>query len=243
MRKRRAGGAGDFDLFGDAVARPVPQVDAAPRSPDPGYPRVHAHSPSHVSDGRGAAPDGGLSDAIPGSSPEAAVSVATLTHTTKDVIEGAFLPLWVRGEVSDFKAHRNGHWYFCLRDAGAQIKCVMWSRDQRRVPAAPDDGMQVAVLGQLTVYPARGDLQFAAKAILAEGDGLWRKALEETTRRLEAEGLLAPERKRPLPRFRSGASRPSASRRRVVSSSALRHHPSPSAMIAFAANCRSPRAG
>ena len=74
----------------------------------------------------------------------------TLTQTAKDVIEGAFPPLWVRGEVSDFKAHRNGHWYFCLRDASAQIECVVWSRDQRGMPAPPDDGMQVVAFGRLT---------------------------------------------------------------------------------------------
>jgi exodeoxyribonuclease VII large subunit len=138
---------------------------------------------------------------IPGASPNSAVSVATLTQTTKDVLEGAFLPLWVRGEISDFKAHRNGHWYFCLRDASAQIRCVVWARDQRRIPAPPDEGMQVAALGQLTLYAARGDLQFSVKAMEAEGDGLWRKALELTRLRLEADGLLAAERKRPLPRF------------------------------------------
>ena len=142
-----------------------------------------------------------IEEQIPGASPASAVSVATLTQTTKDVLEGAFLPLWVRGEISDFKAHRNGHWYFCLRDASAQVKCVVWARDQRRIPAPPDEGMQVAALGQLTLYAARGDLQLSVKAIEAEGDGLWRKALEITRLRLEAEGLLAAERKRPLPRF------------------------------------------
>ena len=142
-----------------------------------------------------------IEEQIPGASPASAVSVATLTQTTKDVLEGAFLPLWVRGEISDFKAHRNGHWYFCLRDATAQIKCVVWARDQRRIPAAPDEGMQVTALGQLTLYAARGDLQLSVKAIEAEGDGLWRKALEITRLRLEGDGLLAAERKRPLPRF------------------------------------------
>ena len=87
-------------------------------------------------------------------------------------------PLWVRGEVSDFKAHRNGHWYFCLRDRTSQLKCVVWSRDQRGIPAAPDDGMQVTALGQLGVYAARGEMQFTVTRMEAEGDGLWRKALE-----------------------------------------------------------------
>ena len=136
---------------------------------------------------------------IPGESPAAAVPVTALTRIAKDVLEGAFTPLWVRGEVSDFKAHRNGHWYFCLRDESSQIRCVVWSRDRRRIPAAPDDGMQLSALGQLTVYTARGDMQLVVTAMEAAGDGLWRKALEEARARLQRDGLLAPERKRPLP--------------------------------------------
>jgi exodeoxyribonuclease VII large subunit len=142
-----------------------------------------------------------LDDGFPGETPQSAVSVGTLTQTAKDVLEGAFIPLWVRGEISDFKSHRNGHWYFCLRDSAAQIRCVIWRRDQRGVPAAPDDGMQVAAFGRLTVYPARGEMQFTVTRLEAEGDGLRRKALEITRARLDRDGLLAPERKRPLPRF------------------------------------------
>ncbi|HWH52156.1 MAG TPA: exodeoxyribonuclease VII large subunit [Gemmatimonadaceae bacterium] len=137
----------------------------------------------------------------PGESMRSAISVSMLTQTAKDVIEGAFIPLWVRGEVSDFKSHRNGHWYFCLRDGTAQIRSVVWKRDQRGIPASPDDGMQVVAFGRLTVYAARGEMQFTVAKIEAEGDGLRRKALEITRARLEADGLLAPERKRALPRF------------------------------------------
>lgn len=137
----------------------------------------------------------------PGGSPDHAIPVHTLTSAAKDLVEGAFPPIWVRGEISDFKAHRNGHWYFALRDANAQMKCVVWSAQQRRIPATPDDGMQVVALGQMTVWPARGDLQFSVRAIEAEGDGLWRKALEQTRLRLDADGLLDPQRKRPLPAY------------------------------------------
>jgi exodeoxyribonuclease VII large subunit len=137
----------------------------------------------------------------PGETAQTAVTVSILTQTARDVIEGAFIPLWVRGEISDFKSHRNGHWYFCLRDRSAQIRCVVWNRDQRGIPAAPDDGMQIAALGRLTVYPTRGEMQFAITRMEAEGDGLRRKALEITRARLEADGLLDPRRKRPLPRF------------------------------------------
>jgi len=141
-----------------------------------------------------------VGETFPGASASSAIAVSTLTQTAKDVVEGAFIPLWVRGEVSDFKRHRNGHWYFCLRDLSSQLRCVVWSRDQLGIPAAPDDGMQVAALGQLGVYASRGEMQFTIRRIEADGDGLWRKALELTRRRLDADGLLAPDRKRPLPR-------------------------------------------
>ena len=140
-----------------------------------------------------------VAPASPGSSPETAIPVASLTETARAVIEGALSPLWVRGEVSDFKRHRNGHWYFCLRDATAQVRCVVWSRSQRGIPTAPDEGMEVTAYGQLTVYAARGEMHLNVSALDAVGDGLWRKAMEETRLRLDRDGLLAPSRKRALP--------------------------------------------
>jgi exodeoxyribonuclease VII large subunit len=137
----------------------------------------------------------------PGETAATAIPVAILNETARDVLQGAFPRLWVRGEIRDFKRHRNGHWYFCLGDGAAQVRCVVWSRDQRRIPAAPDEGMMVAALGQLTVYPARGEMQLVVTGMEAEGDGLTRKAIELALRRLERDGLLAPERKRALPRY------------------------------------------
>ena len=136
---------------------------------------------------------------VPGSSPETAIKIASLTETARAVLEGSLSPLWVRGEVSDFKRHRNGHWYFCLRDASAQVRCVVWARSQRGIPTAPDEGMEVNAFGQLTVYAARGEMHLNVTALDAVGDGLWRKAMEETRVRLERDGLLAPGRKRALP--------------------------------------------
>jgi exodeoxyribonuclease VII large subunit len=136
-----------------------------------------------------------------GFAPDRPASVSDLALETRALVEAGLHPLWVRGEISDFKRHRNGHWYFCLRDAAAQIKCVVWSRDQRGLPAPPDDGMQVVLYGQMTVYAARGDLQLKVTRIEAEGDGLWRKAMELTLARLRGEGLLDESRKRPIPRF------------------------------------------
>jgi len=137
--------------------------------------------------------------AEPGLSPETALSVADLTHATRDILEGSFEPVWVRGEVVGFKQHRNGHWYYTLKDAEAQIRCVTWASDARRLPAAPDEGMTVTALGKLTVFPARGELQLRVMSMQAGGDGLWRKAFEQVRVKLEAEGLFAADRKRPLP--------------------------------------------
>jgi exodeoxyribonuclease VII large subunit len=136
-----------------------------------------------------------------GFAPDRPASVSDLALETRALVESGMQPLWVRGEISDFKRHRNGHWYFCLRDASAQIKCVVWSRDQRGLPAPPDDGMQVVLYGQMTVYAARGDLQLKVLRMEAEGDGLWRKAMELTLAKLRREGLLEESRKRPIPQF------------------------------------------
>jgi len=135
----------------------------------------------------------------PGTSAGSAVAVATLAELLKQIVEGSVPPLWVRGEVTGFKPHRNGHWYFTLRDASAQLRCVVWARDARRLPAAPDEGMQVVALGQLSVYAARAEVQLSITKLEAVGDGLWRKAFEQARARLDADGLLDPARKRPLP--------------------------------------------
>jgi exodeoxyribonuclease VII large subunit len=136
-----------------------------------------------------------------GFAPDKPASVSDVALETRALVESGLHPLWVRGEISDFKQHRNGHWYFSLRDASAQIKCVVWSRDQRGLPAPPNDGMQVVLYGQMTVYTQRGDLQLKVTRMQADGDGLWRKAMEQTLAKLRGEGLLEDSRKRPIPRF------------------------------------------
>ncbi|MCC7002489.1 MAG: exodeoxyribonuclease VII large subunit [Gemmatimonadaceae bacterium] len=137
----------------------------------------------------------------PGESPDSAISVLELNEAAKAIIEGAIQRLWVKGEISNFTKHRNGHWYFSLKDASAQLPCVIWSRDVRRLPTAPTEGMTVMARGQLTVYPAQGKMQFMIDALEAEGEGLWKKAFDETKARLTKDGLTDPSRKRRLPRF------------------------------------------
>jgi exodeoxyribonuclease VII large subunit len=140
-------------------------------------------------------------NAAPGADPSSAIAVSALTELAKRILEGGFTAIWVRGEVTGFKKHSNGHWYFTLRDRMAQISSVVWAKDARAIPAPPDEGMQVAAYGNLSVYPTKGTMQFVVRRMEAEGDGLWRKKLELTRKKLEAEGLLRPDRKRPLPRY------------------------------------------
>ncbi|HSJ65561.1 MAG TPA: exodeoxyribonuclease VII large subunit [Gemmatimonadaceae bacterium] len=165
-----------------------------------GSPRPHDPLPDLFEPAGGPAPVRRRA-AAPGEAPDTALTISGLVRTAQEVIEGAFFPLWIRGEVTDFKRHRSGHWYFCLRDEKSLVRCVVWSRDQFRMPAPPDDGMQIVAFGRLTVYPARGEMQFTVARLDAVGDGLWRKALDASIARLTAEGLLAPERRRPLPRM------------------------------------------
>ncbi|UCG37672.1 MAG: exodeoxyribonuclease VII large subunit [bacterium] len=128
-------------------------------------------------------------------------SVSELTRHIKDALEMAFPPLWVEGEVSDFRAAASGHMYFTLKDDQARIRTVMFRREAARLPFIPADGMQVLVHARLSVYEARGEYQLIADDLEPRGLGAMRQAMERLRLKLEAEGLFAPERKRPLPLY------------------------------------------
>jgi exodeoxyribonuclease VII large subunit len=128
-------------------------------------------------------------------------TVSQVNRAVRNLLEGKLPPLWVSGEVGGWKRTRAGHCYFTLKDKQAQIRCVMWRTEAERLRADPDEGMEVNALGSLTLYESRGEYQLAVRALEAGGaEGLWRLAFERLRKKLEAEGLLAPERKRPLPR-------------------------------------------
>ncbi|HYJ80805.1 MAG TPA: exodeoxyribonuclease VII large subunit [Longimicrobiaceae bacterium] len=131
--------------------------------------------------------------------PVEGMSVGEVNAAARELIEGVFPPLWVHGEVTNFKQMRSGHCYFSLRDAGAQLRCVMWRDEARRLPALPQEGMQVRALGRLTLYTQRGEFQLVAVELEAKGEGLWKLAFDQLRARLDAEGLTLPARKRPLP--------------------------------------------
>ncbi len=139
-------------------------------------------------------------DLFAAASPEGAWSVAEVTRRARSVIEAGLMPLWVKGEVSGFKAYGSGHWYFTLRDKVAQIRCVMWSRDNQRLPASPGDGMEVFAFAFPTVWEERGEFRLSVRHLLStEAGGLWQVAFERAKKSLERDGLLDPARKRPLP--------------------------------------------
>ena len=139
-------------------------------------------------------------DLFAAASPEGAWSVAEVTRRARAVIEAGLVPLWVKGEVSGFKAYGSGHWYFTLRDKVAQLRCVMWSRDNQRLPAPPADGTEVFAFGFPTVWEERGEFRLTVRHLLStEAGGLWQVAFEKARKSLERDGLLDPARKRPLP--------------------------------------------
>jgi len=131
--------------------------------------------------------------------PAEGMRVSEVNAAARELIEGVFPPLWVHGEVSNFTKARSGHCYFSLRDSDAQLRCVMWRDEARRLPTQPAEGMQVRALGRLTLYEQRGEFQLSVSELEAKGEGLWKLALDRLRTKLEGEGLTAPARKRPLP--------------------------------------------
>lgn len=138
---------------------------------------------------------------VPGRSRDAPLSPTNINGLAREVLETGFPALWVGGEVANWRRVASGHCYFTLRDARAQLPCVMFATRASLLPADPEDGMEVRAHGGLTLYEARGIFQLRVETLEAAGsDGLWRLAFERLRRKLHAEGLLAVARKRPLPR-------------------------------------------
>ena len=129
------------------------------------------------------------------------LSVAELTRAIRGTLETKFGAVWVQGEVSNYKLHPSGHQYFTLKDQRAAISCVVF-RNTLPPSAKPiSDGAQVQVYGQITVFEARGQYQLSVQIIQPRGLGILQAKFEALKRKLEAEGLFEPARKRPLPKF------------------------------------------
>ena len=130
-----------------------------------------------------------------------AESVTEFTRRVKALIEGGLKPGWVRGEVSNLRVQASGHVYFSLKDAGAQVRAVMFRGDAARQTTKLREGGQVVVYGEASVYEARGEYQLIVRAVVDDGTGRLQREFEALKARLAAEGLFEKERKRAMPRL------------------------------------------
>ena len=129
------------------------------------------------------------------------LTVSELTKELKQTLEENFSSVSVIGEISNFKSHVSGHWYFNLKDSGAVINCTMWKGFNQYVFFTPQDGMKIIVNGKITVYPPRGSYQVDIRSIKPAGVGELQEAFERLKKKLEAEGLFDEEHKKTIPSF------------------------------------------
>jgi exodeoxyribonuclease VII large subunit len=129
------------------------------------------------------------------------LSVSELTAQVRSLLEKQVGSVWVTGEVTNLRAQSSGHIYFTLKDAASQLSCVLFSREKVPHRGLLADGQKVLLQGDVTVYEARGQYQLIVRAVELQGVGALQIAFEKLKQKLAAEGLFAPERKRPLPKY------------------------------------------
>jgi exodeoxyribonuclease VII large subunit len=128
-------------------------------------------------------------------------TVSELTESVRKAIEARFSSVWVEGEISNFKAHSSGHWYFTIKDEGAQLRAKCFRSANSRIRFRPTDGLHVRARGRMTVYETRGEYELIVEALDPAGAGALQVAFEQLRDRLQAEGLFAQHLKRALPVF------------------------------------------
>ncbi len=130
-------------------------------------------------------------------------TVTELTRRITSLLERNIGEVWIEGEISNYRRQASGHHYFTLKDAGAQISCVLFARSAASLPSSVRlaDGVAVQIQGNVTVYQPRGQYQLMVRLIQPRGIGLLQAKFEALKQKLAAEGLFETERKRPLPRF------------------------------------------
>ncbi len=131
----------------------------------------------------------------------AVLTVAELTEQLRAALEERFPAVWVEGEISNFRLYGSGHAYFTLKDADAQLRCVLFRNRGRRIKFEPADGLHVMAFGSVEVYAQRGEYQLVVELLEPRGLGALQLAFEQLKARLQAEGLFDQARKRELPRF------------------------------------------
>ena len=126
-------------------------------------------------------------------------SVSRLNREVRVLLERGFGSLWLEAEISNFARPSSGHWYFSLKDAGAQVRCCMFRQRNMLLGFAPRDGQKVLVRARIGLYEPRGEYQLVIDHMEDAGLGALKRQFDELAAKLAAEGLFAPERKRPLP--------------------------------------------
>ncbi|MCX6975785.1 MAG: exodeoxyribonuclease VII large subunit [Verrucomicrobia bacterium] len=130
------------------------------------------------------------------------LSVGALTRKVRGLLESGIGDIWVEGEISNLRRQSSGHVYFTLKDESSQLACVLFAGQTAQLRGMKfADGVQVQLFGQVTVYEARGSYQMIVRRVQECGVGALQAKFEELKRRLDAEGLFRPERKRVLPKF------------------------------------------
>jgi exodeoxyribonuclease VII large subunit len=129
------------------------------------------------------------------------LSVSELTNAIRIVLESRFASVWVEGEISNFKAHSSGHWYFTIKDENAQLRAKCFRSANVRIRFRPTDGLHVRARGRLSLYSPRGEYELVVESLEPAGAGALRIAFEQLRDRLQAEGLFSKDLKRPLPVF------------------------------------------
>ncbi len=144
-------------------------------------------------------PAGEHDPAPSGSAPREVLTISRLNERARTVLERNLGAVWVEGEISNLARPASGHLYFSLKDSRAQVRCAMFRNRNRTLDFRPENGLSVLAFGRVSLYTARGDYQLIVESIEAAGDGLLRLRFEQLKRKLDAEGLFDPARKRPLP--------------------------------------------
>ncbi|QQS45344.1 MAG: exodeoxyribonuclease VII large subunit [Acidobacteriota bacterium] len=127
------------------------------------------------------------------------LTVSELTVGIKELLEAEFFSVHVQGEISNFKNHSSGHWYFTIRDEESQVRGVFFRQWNRLLRFEPENGLEVRVRGRLTVYQPRGEYQIVVETMEPVGVGALQLAFEQQVRRYSQEGLFDEARKRELP--------------------------------------------
>lgn len=143
----------------------------------------------------------GADDATKKGNEPSVLSVEQLNIYIKQLLEGQVGMVWVKGEISNFKAHTSGHFYFSLKDAKSQITAVMFRGHNSRLKFKPTDGMEVIIRGRITVYEPRGNYQLMCEMMEPVGAGALQKAFEQLKIKLKSEGLFESSRKKLIPTF------------------------------------------